>query len=121
MASFFRNRALRVTGIVIAILVVLVFIASLFLDGVLTRRAQAEAAIYSQRLGRPLKVESVSTRILTGLGASLSGVEVGPGPGEELPLAQVQRVEVRVAALRALFSLGKDIEVRRLEVLHPVV
>jgi AsmA protein len=121
MPSILQKRSVRIAGIVVAVLVVLLVIASLALDGILTKRAQAEAALYSQRLGRPLKVERVSTRILTGLGATVSGVEVGPGPGEDLPLAQVQRLEVRVAALRALFSLGKDIEVRSVEVHQPLV
>jgi AsmA protein len=121
MASFLQKRWVRVAGIVVAVLVVVLFIASLLLDGVLTRKAQAEATLYSQRLGRPIKLERVSTRILTGLGATVSGVEVGPASGEELPLAQVQRVDVRVAALRALFSLGKDIEIRSIEIRQPVV
>jgi AsmA protein len=121
MASFLQKRWVRVAGIVVAVLVVVLVIASLLLDGVLTRKAQAEAAVYSQRLGRPIKLERVSTRILTGLGATVSGVEVGPASGEELPLAQVQRVDVRVAALRAIFSLGKDIEVRSIEIRQPVV
>jgi AsmA protein len=121
MSSLLQKRSVRIAGIVVAVLVVLIVIGSLLLDGILTRKAQAQAALYSQRLGRPLKVESVSTRILTGLGATVSGVEVGAGPGEDLPLAQVQRLEVRVAALRALFSLGKDVEVRSVEVHQPLV
>jgi AsmA protein len=121
MPSILQKRSVRIAGIVVAVLVVLLVIASLLLDGILTRKAQAEAALYSQRLGRPLKVERVSTRILTGLGATVSGVEVGAGPGEGLPLAQIQRLDVRVAALRALFSLGKDIEVRSVEVRQPLV
>lgn len=121
MASPFQNRWVRVLAIGVALLAALVVVASLVLDSFLTRRVQAEAATLSQRLGRPVSVGRVSTSILTGLGATVSSIEVGAAAGEELPLAQVQRVAVRVAALRALLSLGKDIEVRSVEVVQPVV
>jgi AsmA protein len=106
-----------VAGVLVAALVVL----SLVLDGVLSRSAQAQAAELSTRLGRPVKLSSVSTRFLGGLGATISGVEVGAASGEDVPLAQVQRISVQVAALKALFSLGKDIEVRSVEVASPLV
>ena len=121
MGSLFRKRWVRVLAVVLGILGVLVVALSLVLDGVLTRKAQAEAASLSTRLGRPVTLTSVSTRFLGGLGATVSGLEVGPAAGEEAPLAAVQRLSVRVAALQALFSLGKDIEVRSVEVTTPVV
>jgi AsmA protein len=120
-SSLFHKRWSRVLAIVVVVLIAGIAVGSRMLDASLTRKAQAVAATYSQRLGRPIKVERVDTRILTGLGASVSGIEVGPAPGEDLPLAQVPRVEVRIAALRAIFSLGKDIEIRSAEVHRPVV
>ncbi|HZZ85035.1 MAG TPA: AsmA-like C-terminal region-containing protein [Anaeromyxobacteraceae bacterium] len=105
-----------ILGGVVAVLVVAVAALSLLLDGVLTRKGQAAASELSQRLGRPVEIAKVSTRFLTGLGASVQGVRVGPAAGEELPLLELPRAEVRVAALRAIFSLGKDVEVRSLEV-----
>ena len=110
-----------VLALLVGVLVVLGVVLSLVLDGVLTRKAQAEATALSTRLGRRVALASVSTRFLGGLGATISGVEVGAAPGEDQPLAQVERVSVRVAALKALTSLGKDIQVRSVEVTAPVV
>ncbi|MGZ6076886.1 MAG: DUF748 domain-containing protein [Myxococcaceae bacterium] len=121
MASPFQKRWVRVLAIVVAVLVAVVFVASLVLDSILTRRAQAEAATLSQQLGRPVNLGRISTSFLTGLGATVTGIEVGAAEGEGVPLAQVKEVGVRVAALRALFSLGKDIVVRSVEVTEPVV
>ena len=121
MASPFQKRWVRVLAIVLAVLVAVVFVVSLVLDSILTKRAQAEAATLSQQLGRPVSIGRVSTSFLTGLGATVSGLEVGAAPDEEVPLAQVKELGVKVAALRALFSLGKDIVVRSVEVDQPVV
>ena len=121
MSSPFQKRWVRVLAIVLAVLVAALFVLSLVLDSILTKRAQAEAATLSERLGRPVQIGRVSTSFFTGLGATLSPIEIGAGSGEELPLAQVERVEVRVAALRAIFTLGKDIEVRSIEIARPVL
>ena len=121
MASPFQKRWVRVLAIVVAVLVVVVFVVSLVLDSILTRRAHAEAATLSQQLGRPVSVGRVSTSFLTGLGATVSGIEVGAAADEGVPLAQVKEVGVKVAALRALFSMGKDIVVHSVEVTQPVV
>ena len=101
MGSLFRKRWVRVLAVVLGILGVLIVALSLVLDGVLTRKAQAEAASLSTRLGRPVTLTSVSTRFLGGLGATVSGLEVGPAAGEEAPLAEVQRLSVRIAATTA--------------------
>ena len=121
MASPFQKRWVRVLAIAIAVLVGVVFVLSLVLDSILTKRAQAEAATLSQQLGRPVSIGRVSTSFLTGLGATVSGIEVGATPDEGVPLAQVKEATVKVAALRALFSLGKDIVVRSVEVTQPMV
>jgi AsmA protein len=121
MASPFQKRWVRVLAIVVAVLVAVVFVLSLVLDSILTKRAQAEAATLSQQLGRPVSIRRVSTSFLTGLGATVSGLEVGAAPDEGVPLAQVKEAGVKVAALRALFSMGKDIVVRSVEVAEPMV
>ena len=121
MGSPFQKRWVRVLAIVVAVLVSVVFVASLVLDSVLTRRAQAEAATLSKQIGRPVVVGRISTSFLTGLGATVTGVEVGSAPDEGVPLAQVKEISVRVAALRALFSLGKDIVIGSVELTEPVV
>jgi len=121
MVSPFQKRWVRVLAVVVAVLVVVVFVLSLVLDSILTRRAHAEATTLSQRLGRPVSIGRVSTSFLTGLGATVSGIEVGAAADEGVPLAQVKGVGVKVAALRALFSMGKDIVVRSVEVDQPMV
>ncbi|BDG08751.1 DUF748 domain-containing protein [Anaeromyxobacter paludicola] len=111
-----KRRWPLVLGAVVAVLVAALVAGSLVLDGVLTRKAQAAAAELSQKLGRPVEISKVSTRILTGLGARVEGVRIGPGPGEDAPLLELPSASVRIAALRALFSFGKDVEVRSIEV-----
>jgi AsmA protein len=121
MPSPFQKRWVRVVAIVVAVLVAVVFVLSLVLDSILTKRAQAEAVTLSQQLGRPVSIGRVSTSFLTGLGATVSGLEVGGAPDEGVPLVQVKELGVKVAALRALFSMGKDIVVRSIEVSETMV
>ena len=111
-----RKKWPLVVGIVAGVLVIAVVIASFVLDSVLTNKAHEQAAQYSQQLGRPITIGSVSTRILTGLGATVKDVSIGPAAGEGLPLAQVKSADVRVGLLRAIFSAGKDVVVRSAEV-----
>src|SRR5215470_14194598 len=121
MASPFQKRWVRVLAIVVAVLVAVVFVLSLVLDSILTKKAQAEAATLSQQLGRSISIGRVSTSFLTGLGATVTGLEVGAAGDEGVPLAQVKEVSVKISALRALFSMGKDIVVRSVEVAEPMV
>ena len=105
-----------VVGIVIGVVVVAIVIASFVLDSVLTNKAHEQAAKYSQQLGRSIAIGSVSTHLLTGVGATVKDVTVGPAAGEGLPLAQVKQADLRVAFWRAVFSAGKHIVVRSADV-----
>lgn len=111
-----RRRWPIVLGAVVAGLAALLAVGLLVLDSVLTSKARAQAAALSSRLGRPVEVDGVSVKLLGGLGVRVSGVRVGAGPDEGLPLVEVGRVEVKAALLRALLSAGKDVEVRSAEV-----
>src|SRR5256885_6780837 len=102
-----------VVGIVVA-LVVLVAIASLILDGILTSKAHAQAAELSQQWHRPVTIDKVSTRIFTGLGARVSGVQIGKGEGESVPLVDLKEVVVSVGLL--LHFHVRSAEVRGLTV-----
>jgi AsmA protein len=112
-----RKRKLRIVlGTVVALMVVGILSALAILDGYATRKAQEQAAAWSGKLGRKIEVGRISTTFFTGLGAKVGPVSIGPGQGETEPLLAVGSVEVKVAALRALFSLGKRVEVRSAEV-----
>src|ERR1700704_5033353 len=105
-----------VVGAVVGALVLVVIIGLFVLDSVLTSKAHDEATKLSQQLGRPVTIGSVSTKMLTGFGAAVKDVDIGPAAGEGVPLAQVKRVDVRVALLRAIFSRGKNVVIRSAEV-----
>ncbi len=105
-----------VLGVVLGALIAVVAIGLFVLDSVLTGKAHEQAAKLSQQLGRPVAIGSVSTRLLTGAGAVVKDVQVGPAAGEGRPLAQLKRIDVRIALLRAALSRGKDVVVRSADV-----
>ena len=106
----------KIVGIAIAILVVVLVVVSFVLDGILTSKAREQAQKQSQEWGRPVRIGSVATKLLTGLGVRVSDVQIGAAAGEDVPLVDLKRAEVRVALLRAIFSAGKSVEVRSAEV-----
>src|SRR3954470_10438217 len=105
-----------VLGSILGVLVLAVVIGLFVLDGILTSQAHAQAASFSKQLGRPIKIGSVATRLLTGLGVRVSDVQVGAGPGEKLPMLSINRIEVKAALLKALTSKFQDIEVKSAEI-----
>ena len=111
-----RKKWLLAVAIAVGVVVVVVVIASFVLDSVLTSKAHEEAAKLSQQLGRPVTIGSVSTKFLTGFGAAVKDVSVGPAAGEGLPLARLKSADVRVGLLRAALSRGKDVPVHSVEV-----
>ena len=106
----------KAVAIVVAVVVVLVIILSFVLDGILTSKAREQAQELSQEWGRPVQIGGVATKLLTGLGVRVSDVQIGAASGEDVPLVALERVEVRVALLRALFSGGKSVQVHSAEV-----
>ncbi|HEU4386073.1 MAG TPA: AsmA-like C-terminal region-containing protein [Anaeromyxobacteraceae bacterium] len=111
-----RRRWPKVALAVAGVLLVLAAAGLLVLDSFLTSRARREAAELSQRLGRTVEVGGVATKVLGGLGVRVSDLRVGPAAGEDLPLLEVRRIEVKASLLRALLSRGKDVVVRSAEV-----
>lgn len=105
-----------VLAVVAGALVALVVAGLLVADSVLTSRARREAAALSQRLGRPVEVGGVAVKLLGGLGVRVSGVRIGAAAGEDLPLLEVKRVEVKAALQRALLSRGTDVRIRSAEI-----
>ena len=106
----------KAVAIVVAVVVVLVIILSFVLGGILTSKAREHAQELSQEWGRPVQIGGVATKLLTGLGVRVSDVQIGAASGEDVPLVALERVEVRVALLRALFSGGKSVQVHSAEV-----
>src|SRR3954469_8195775 len=101
-------------GIVAAIVVALV-VLSFVLDGILTSKAKEQAQKLSAEWGRPVQIGGVATKLLTGFGVRVSDVQIGAAAGEDVPLLDLNRGEVKVALLRAIFSAGKSVEVRSAE------
>src|SRR5919201_2108976 len=106
----------KVVGIAVGAIVVLVVILSFVLDGILTSKAKEQAQKLSQEWGRPVQIGGVATKLLTGLGVRVSDVQIGAAQGEDVPLVDLKRVEVRMALLRAIFSAGKTVQIHSAEV-----
>ncbi len=106
-----KRRWPKVLAIVAGTLVVLVVVGVLILDRVLLRVANDQAAKLSSELQRPIAIEGVATRIWGGLGAKVTGLSIGAGPGESVPLLQLQRAEVSPYLWRALKSGGDEIAI----------
>ncbi len=102
----------KVLGIVVAVLEVIVAVGVLALDRILLSVAKKQAATYSQELSRPIGIQGVATKLWGGLGVKVSGLSIGPGPGESVQLLDLPRAEVSVGLFRAVRSGGKEILVR---------
>jgi AsmA protein len=98
------------------LLVAAVVGGTLVLDSYALGKARAAAADLSGKWGRKVEVGGLSTRLLPSLGARVTGLRVGAGPGEELPLLELDRVEVRADLWGALLSRGRSVRVRAVEV-----
>lgn len=114
--------------LVIALVVVLLLVAAavagvLLADpaGFVAAKKDALAKSMSETLGREVTVGPVEGRFLGGLGAKVSDVKVaGPTP-DSAPQISVGTMEVRLSLWRAIFTLGRDLRVTRIEVNAPQV
>jgi AsmA protein len=111
-----KKRWPYVLGGIVLFLVVVVAVALWRLDAFLLQRARTEAARYSQLLGRPVEIGDISTKLVPTLGVKVEDVAVGAAEGEQVPLAELKRVDVSVALWPALTSRGQDIQVKNAEV-----
>ncbi|HYY53648.1 MAG TPA: AsmA family protein, partial [Myxococcales bacterium] len=84
----------KIVAIAVGVIIVLVVILSFVLDGILTSKAKEQTQKLSQEWGRPVQIGGVATKLLTGLGVRVSGVQIGTAAGEDVPLLDLQRVEV---------------------------
>ncbi|MGE6762665.1 AsmA family protein [Corallococcus interemptor] len=116
MAAVKKRRWPYVLGGILALLVVIVAVVLWRLDAILLKTARDQAATYSQKLGRPIEIGDVSTKLFPYVGARIQNVSVGAAQGEDLPLAEVKDVTVSVQAMPLLTSKGKDIRVQNAEV-----
>ncbi|ADO68050.1 AsmA family protein [Stigmatella aurantiaca] len=111
-----KRRWPYVLGGIFAVLVLGVAIVLWRLDAILLQQARAQAATFSQQLGRPIQIGDISTKLFPHIGVDVENVSVGAAEGEDLPLAEVKALDVRVAAMPLLRSSGKDIQVLNAEV-----
>ncbi|CAM3743246.1 AsmA family protein [Corallococcus sp. ZKHCc1 1396] len=116
MAAVKKKRWPYVLGGIVVVLVAIVAVVLWRLDAILLKTARDQAATYSQKLGRPIQIGDISTKLFPHVGAQIENVVVGPAEGEDLPLAELKTVDVSVAAMPLLTSKGKDIQVRNAEV-----
>src|ERR671930_311012 len=107
-----RRRWPVILGSAVALVVIAGVIALRWLDGWLLERVRREADVYAQKLGRPIEIQGLSTRLIAGAGVSIEGVTLGAAAGEDLPLASVEQVDLRAALWPLLRSAGKDIRIR---------
>ncbi len=110
-----RSKWPIVLGSIFGVIVVAVVIGLFVLDSVLTNVAHEQARKFGKQIGRTIKIDSVAVKLFTGLGVRVSGVEVGPASGEKQPLVSLERVEVKAALLKAVFSKGKEVEIKSAE------
>ncbi|HUJ27648.1 MAG TPA: AsmA family protein [Myxococcales bacterium] len=108
----------KIVGIAVAVVVLILVVGSLVLDSFLTSKAHEQAAQLSQEWKRPVRIDKVSTRIFTGLGARVSGVQIGAAQGESAPLVDLREVEVSVGLLphfhvRSAEARGLTVNVER--------
>lgn len=85
------------------------------LDALLLREGRKQAAVYAQKLGRPITLGGVGVKLLGGLGVKVTDVSVGPAAGEPLPLATLAHVELEAALWKAITSRGKELDVENAE------
>lgn len=108
----------KIVGIAVAAIAVILLIGSLILDSILTSKAHQQAEQLSRQWHRPVRIDKVSTRIFTGLGARVSGVEIGAAQGESAPLVDLKEVTVSVGLLphfhvRSAEARGLTVNVER--------
>jgi AsmA protein len=113
--NFSKRRWPKVLAAVALVLVGAAVVGAMVLDGILTDAARSQASTLSKRWERRIEIDAVKTTFLTGLGVRVEGVRIGPGEGEPRPLFELDRAEVKLALLRALFSGGKDVRIRSAE------
>src|SRR6266849_5217577 len=111
-----RKKLLIVLAVVAILVVVAGAVGLSFLDSFLLKQVRAQADAYSQKLGRPIVVGDVSTKVLSGLAVRVSGVEIGPGRGETDPLLILPKLEVRASLLKLVASGGKHVEIQSVRI-----
>ncbi|HLL00819.1 MAG TPA: AsmA family protein [Myxococcaceae bacterium] len=101
---------------ILGVLVIAVAVVLWRLDAILLKQAREQAVTLSQQLGRPVEIGDISTKLFPHAGLDVDDVTVGAAEGEDLPLAQMKNLDVRVATMALLTSRGKDIQVLNAEV-----
>ncbi len=109
-----------ITGVVIALVVVLFVAAVVFvdLDTMVNEQIAKAKPDLEQRLGRKVSLGKVTTRVFPTLGGRVEAVAIAADPShteDDRPLLQLGGLSFDVAVLKAVFSLGKHLEVSHLD------
>src|ERR1700737_2113512 len=111
-----RKTLLVVLASIAAALVLVAVVGFFFLDSLLLKAARGQADVLSARIGRPVKIGDISTKVFPGLAVRVSAVEIGAAAGEQVPFLSLHQAEVKPWLLKALRSRGKEIEIRSVEI-----
>jgi len=112
----------KVVAIAIGVVVLLVVGLTLLLNtGAVTNRVKdLVVPKVSAALGRQLSVEDARLRIFPRPGVSLGNATLAGRPGEP-PLVHLDSFQVRLQLWPLVRSLGKDIQVEGIRLVHPVI
>ncbi len=112
---------MRKLAIAVGVVVLLIIVAALVLPHVIDvnqYRGQIQAQVQKQ-LNRPVQLGEMSLSVVP-LAVEIQNVSIGDDPGfrSNLPVAQVQRLNV---SLKLLPLLTRDVELQRLRLEHPTI
>jgi AsmA protein len=109
-----RGRTLLGALVVVTVIAVAVaFGGGLVLQRWANTRKDALVGELQARLGRPVKAGPVKVSWLRGFAVETGGVEIGPASAlEPGPALRIDRARLRVALWRAIFSLGRRVQVK---------
>jgi hypothetical protein len=94
----------------------LLFVGGLFLipfDDIINEEKSEFTQDLEKRLGRKVTIGKVETRVFPSLEAKLTGLQVAGESAEKKPQVEAKSIEVKVALLKALLTLGKTIEIEK--------
>lgn len=105
-----------VVGIVLALVIVVMVAAALTIkpDRIINQHKDEIAQFVSQKLGREVKLGQVKSFFWPTFGAEIQTITLAGPAGSAAPQVALDSIEVKVDLVKALFSWGKQLEVKTL-------